>query len=148
MIILILLLCFADNLFSQGFIGIQGTNRGAGFQFGILTNQVEFTLAHKIPFTRADVAEITSFSVGKQFLLSQKDADNYSVTTHIGIANYRNKNFSKFNTTGEISQVIKFLPIYTVEIGKNSYAGRIFLSANYCKEFYFGIGLKTFPSRL
>ncbi|MEO7535860.1 MAG: hypothetical protein ABIU30_18510 [Ferruginibacter sp.] len=144
-------LLITANAFAQPFIGIGATNRGANLQAGILAEKVELTFAAKIPFTRVDIPTVLSLTAGKQFLLSNKDEDNYSLTTSLGIASHTIKDFTKYNAdeTGAspIITVNTIRIIYGLEIGKDSYLGRFYVAANYCHGFYYGVGIRIFPYR-
>jgi len=136
---------------AQPFIGLQLFNQGAGIQLGYLVNKIEFTAAYKTPITRNDIPAFASLSIGKQILLSNAPADNFSITPSIGIANYRVQDFTKYNADplglAAIEQVSKIMPMYSIELGKDSYLGRYFISAGYCGAMYYGIGLKIFTNR-
>lgn len=146
-----LLLLISAASFGQPFLGLGVTNQGANIQLGVFAGSIEVTGAYKLPFSRNDVAKIASLQIGKQILLSHNDQDNYSITPSIGYANYRVQDFAAYNNdpTGKtgISLINEFRPIAGVEVGKDSYMGRVFLSANYCKGMYYGIGIKMFPYR-
>jgi len=133
---------------AQPFLGLGLNNRGGSIQLGILAQGIEITAAYKTPFSRTDVPSVASLSIGKQILLSNKEDDNYSITPAIGFASYRMKDFTKYDQgSDEIIQVSEFKPIYGIEVGKDSYMGRVFISASYCKSAWFGIGVKVFTNR-
>ena len=146
-----LLLLISTSSFAQPFLGLGVTNQGANFHLGVLAGSIEITAGYKMPFNSNDVAKIASLQIGKQILLSNNDQDNYSITPSIGYANYRVQDFAAYNNdpsgkTGP-SLISEFRPIAGVEVGKDSYMGRVFVSANYCKGMYYGIGIKMFPYR-
>lgn len=137
--------------YCQPFAGLGLTNKGVNFQAGALISGIEITAAAKRPYSRNDIPLIYSLSVGKQILLTDNQEDNYSITPSIGYANYRIKDFTAYDkdptgATGPV-QISTFTPIYGLELGKDSYMGRVFISANYCKGLYFGMGIKIFPYR-
>jgi len=129
-------------LFAQPFLGLGATNKGINIQAGAWIEDVEISAAYKIPVIKNDIASIASLSAG------------YRVGKHlipsIGIANYRVKDFTEYNAdpTGKsaIVQISEVHPIYGLEAGYNSYCGRVFAQANYCKGFYFGVGIKMFTN--
>ena len=136
---------------AQPFLALGATNKGANFQVGIVANKMEFTVAYKLPFSAVDVPSILSLSMSKLFFISHHEKDNYSFAPSIGVANYLVKNFDNYDAdpTGKsaIIQEAVVKPLYGLEIGKDGYRGRVFISANYCKSFYFGMGMKVFPYR-
>ena len=143
---LTLLMCLTT--FAQPFITIGLSNKGFTPQLGIHSNGVIFTLATKLPLTHTDVPVIHSFTIGKEFLLSHADEDNYTIGLHAGPALYRVKDFTKYDAdpTGltPIVQVSRFKMMFSVELGKDSYMGRWFIYANYCGAPFFGAGVKAF----
>jgi len=147
---IMLLLFFAGKIRAQPFIGIGLLNKGAQFQLGMLSGEggISVSLAVKKPFTHNDKPTVISLNVGKEILLSHNDEDNYSVTPSFGLGNYRVKDYSLYDTgKDEIIQVSEIKPVYGIEIGKDSYLGRLYINANYCKGLYYGIGFKMFFAR-
>jgi len=141
-------LFLADNVFSQPFLSMGAGDKGIQFQLGVLNEGTEITFSYKTPMTKNDVAKIASLSFGKQILLSNREEDNYSLTPSIGMANYRVKDFSKYDAGEDnIIQVSQFKPVYSIELGKDAYMGRMFISASYCRNPYFVVGFKVFPYR-
>jgi hypothetical protein len=133
---------------AQPFLGLALNDKGGTVQLGVLANGIDITAAYKTPFTKNDVAKIASLSIGKQLLLSHKEEDNYTITASFGFANYRVKDFTKYDAgSDDITQVNELHPMYGLEVGKDSYMGRVFISASYCKGMTYGIGIKMFPYR-
>ena len=87
--------------FAQPFGGLAVSNKGSIFQIGILAEAIELTAAYKVPFSRADIPRILSLSVGKQVLISRKEANNYSVTASIGVTKYMITDFTKYDESGD-----------------------------------------------
>lgn len=150
-IIAALLLCFADNLFSQPFLGLSMTNKGPSIQLGAMSDKTEISASYRPPMVRNDVYNVLSFQVGRQILITKKEQDNYSLTPSIGYGYLRKKDFTKYDMDRlghtPIENVELFAPVYSLEFGKDAYLGRAFLSASYCKELYFSIGIKMFTHR-
>jgi len=148
-IILIIVMCFIYiTSFAQPYIGMLATNKGVGFQIGVLSESggLELSAASNMPLLSNTTPTILSINIGKQFLLTKNDDDNYSITPSVGFSSYNYKNFTEYDKIprGDIIQVSEIKPIYRIEIGKDSYLGRVFVSANYCKGFYYGVGMKFF----
>lgn len=145
-ILIAIAICFSDNLFAQSFIGVQGTNKGFNLQIGYVVPESNIVLqtGYKVPLINTDVASVFNFSAGKQFSLTNNEEDNYTLSALVGIGNYHIKDFTEYDKGGQIITINKLLPVYTLEVGKDIYKGRIFISANYCNSFYFGAGIKAF----
>lgn len=150
-IIAALLLCFADNLFGQPFLGLGMTNKGPSMQLGAMSDKIEISASYRRPMVRNDTYSILSFQIGRQILITRKDEDNYSFTPSIGYGYLRKKDFTEYNmnrlSDAHIENIAVFAPVYSLEFGKDAYLGRAFISANYCKELYFSIGIKMFTHR-
>ena len=150
-ILLALLICLADNLFSQPYIGLGLTNKGMLTQVGVLTDKIEVTGTWKLPFSQNDVATIIGLQFGTGFALGHKEKDNFFITPSVGFANYRIKDFTAYNAdpTGRtgIVQISEFKSFLSLELDKDMARGRFFISASFCKTAYFGFGIKIFPYR-
>jgi hypothetical protein len=151
LVLLALLLCFADNLFSQPYLGLGVSNKGILTQVGVLADKIEIIGTWKLPFSQNDVATILGLQVGTGFALGHKEKDNFFITPAVGFANYRIKDFADYNAdpTGRtgIVQISEFRSFLSIELDKDMARGRLFISANYCKDAYFGFGIKIFPYR-
>jgi len=150
-IITITAILISFTAMSQPFLGLQVNDKGGMVQLGALIETIEITASYKTPFTREDVAKVASLTIGKLIYLSGNDKDNYSISLHAGYANYRVKDFKAYDAdktgvTG-ITQVNEYQPVFAIEAGKDSYLGRVFVSAHYCKGFWYGLGIKMFPYR-
>jgi hypothetical protein len=136
---------------SQPYIGLQAGNKGVAAEFGFLANKIEIAVAAKTPLSNTDVPTLLSITVGKQFLLTQKEEDNYSFTTSIGFANYRVSDFTAYNAdpTGQagIVKISAIKPFYGMELGKDAYLGRVYIKAQYCGGAYYSLGMKMFFNR-
>ena len=116
---------------------------------------------------QADKPNVLSITIGKQILITNYEEDNYSITPTIGYGYLKWKDFSKYDAAvyptrdtsaiprggplpivdDEIMEITALRPVFGIEVAKDSYMGRIGLTANWCKEFYFGINMRVFPYR-
>lgn len=142
LLLIYVLLFISINTFSQPFIGLQVSNKGVGAQIGVKIQHDYLLIAIKSPLYNNEVPVIKSFSYGHEFLLSNYEDDNYSVTPFIGIAQYKLKQID------DIPEYKRIVPIYTLELAKKYYAGQVFVSGTYCKSTYFSIGIRIFPTLL
>lgn len=130
------------NTYSQPFASFESTTKGFGINLGFQSNEgVQVAGGFNVSITRADVADIYYGSVGYNILLSHKDEDNFSITPTIGPAFYSKEVFDA-NYNGKTEKGFK--PIFGLELGKDWYDGRLFILANRCDKFYYGIGIKYF----
>lgn len=148
-IIAALLMCFADNVFAQPFLGMNLSNRGIGVNTGFLINNVEITANYKPLTNKQDVPKVLSLSAGYRCLLTFNELNNWSITPSVGIGNYRIKDFKSYDAdvTGKtgIKQVSEFKPIYGVNFSKDSYIGQAFVSVDYCNKIvFYGIGIRAY----
>jgi len=150
-ITLAIALLISTSAIAQPYIGLSVHNSGVGAQLGILAESIDVALAIKAPLTKVDVPTIVSLTVGKQFLLTQREEDNYSFTISAGAAFTSVKDFTAYNAdpTGQtgIATVTSTSIIYGLQVGKDAYLGRVFISANYCKGMYYGLGMRIFFNR-
>ena len=148
----ILLIPFLDSLinkaFAQPFIGMQLTNKGIGVQTGFLVGNIEITLAYKPISNQENKPKIASLSACYRILVTRNELNNFSVTPSIGIGNYRVKDFTGYDAdpTGKtgILQINTNTPVYGLNLAKDMYKGQIFVSADYCKGFYYGVGIRCY----
>ncbi len=145
----VMILATAITSPAQPYLSIAATSKGAGFSIGYLASEpgIEINAGYNVHPTREDVPALFNLSVGKRILLSNKEKDNFSITPTIGYASYSVKDFSSFykdEVDGEIKQVNAVKPIYTLELGKDWYLGRVYINANYCDKPFFGIGMRAF----
>ncbi|MEO5889852.1 MAG: hypothetical protein ABIQ31_06335 [Ferruginibacter sp.] len=139
----------AVSLQAQPFLSVAGTTKGAGFALGYLDSEsgIEFNLGYNVPILRADRPRLLDFSVGKKFLLSHKDEDNISLTSSVGYALYSVKDFSAYELDkeyGAIIQIKKIKAIFGLELGKDWYLGRLYVSGHYCGNPFLSIGMRAF----
>jgi len=143
-IIAALLLCFADNLFSQPYLGLGLGNKGMNYQLGMIDESMDFKIDYKMPMSRNDVAKILSFQIGKRFLLTHNESDNLSLTTSIGYGWRKWKDFTEWDKGGEVILASDFKPVYQIELMKQWYCGGLLINYAYCGLNYFTIGFKFF----
>ena len=118
---------------------VQATNQGSGFGVGVLASNIEVQAGFNMPLRKTNVPHIMYVRGGYQI-----DLNDFSVTPSIGIADYKVKDFSDWDKGGSVISINKTLPIFSVEAGKDMNIGRLFISANYCQNIFFGIGIKGF----
>jgi hypothetical protein len=113
---------------------------------GVVTGGMEFNFKYQFPLTRADEKRILSATIGKMFLLSNHDEDNYSFTLQAGPAWVKYSDFSKYDASeyGAVIAISEAKPLVGLEIGKDAYMGRISLTASYCGKFYYGASMRIF----
>jgi hypothetical protein len=131
-LIIILILTLSLNCIGQTkpFAGVSFSNIGYSLQGGVNINSKIFTIGYSVPLTSADNPILTFFTTGYEFNLSKTEKDIFAITTTAGASFY--------------NSVKKIEPIVTVEVSKDFYKGRIFITANYCKLFFAGAGFKIF----
>lgn len=145
----VMILFITSSLQAQPFLSISATTKGAGFSIGYLLGQpgIELNAGYNVHPTREDVPALFNLSVGKRILLSHQEKDNFTLTPSIGYAAYSVKDFTEFykdETAGEIFQLKAAKPIYSLELGKDWYLGRVYVNANYCNAPFFGLGMRAF----
>lgn len=146
-IILVLTLSATSQIYITTGINSRGVSAGVGGLSG--NGGVEINMSVNKPLIRADVPTLFTLSIGKQFLITQNPDDNYSITPIIGASNMIVKDFTDYDrsTMGRIKTTTGIAANYGIEIGKDAYKGRVSLTANYCKGFYFGATMRIFFSR-
>lgn len=143
--LLLCLLLFASiNLVAQPYLSLQATDIGAGLHVGYLKSGIEISAGYNVPFLKTVNPQIFDLSLGKQFLITNYVQDNLTLTLSPGIAYTTKKDFTEYNKCGEIITQSGFNPIFKTELGKDFNIGRLFINANYCTGFYFGLGMRVF----
>jgi hypothetical protein len=140
-LLVMLLLCFADS-FAQGFIGIAATNKGVPVSIGVLAEKVEIKGTVIRPFKYKPF--VSALTLGCQINITDYGKDNFSITPSIGYSNVRWKDFSQYDSKDIITQVNEFHPAYGLELGKDLFLGRFYLSGNYYNSFYLSVGIKAY----
>ena len=104
------------------FVGVSFSNIGYSLQGGVNINNKVLTIGYSVPLTSALNPTLVFATAGYQFDLGKE----YAITTLSGFC---------FNT---------MQPMGTIEISKDFFNGRLFLTGNYCKVFFAGAGFKIF----
>jgi hypothetical protein len=109
-------------------------NKGYSLQGGVKYDNWAGLIGYSKPFNSAIIPTLFFANIGYEIPLSEKKG--YNITPLIGVSSY--------------SYLYKELPIKgialitAIEIGKDINTGRLFVSGNYCKGFFFGGGIKIF----
>jgi len=156
MLLIVLFCLFADSIwnkiFGQAFAGLNAGNKTIGVQMGVEVEKVEICVSYSFPYMKNDKASITGIQAGRKIDITQWDNDNYSVMPYFGYGYLKWQDFTKYNTNttgnGEIIDMSSFNPLFGIQLCKDSHAGQVFLGYQYCKENYFSIGFKCYPSKL
>lgn len=118
-ILILTLNCLGQN---KPFVGVSFNSIGYSLQGGVNIKNKVLTIGYSVPLTSALNPTLVFATGGYQFDLDKE----YAATPSIGFC---------FNTSALIS---------TVELSKDFYNGRVFLTANYCRLFFAGAGFKIF----
>jgi len=152
-ILLIVILCLlADSLYSkvfgQAFIGLNAGN-AIGIQAGIEVEKIELSTSYTFPYLSNDKASIISIQGGRKIDVGEAA---FSLLPNLGYGYLRWQDFTDYNNdpSGKtaIVQMSSFNPLFGLQVCRNSYAGQVFIGYQYCKESYFSIGFKLYPSKL
>ena len=141
---LLLMMCIliTVNTYSQPFVSFEGTTKGFGMTIGTQTKEgIQLAAGYNVSITKADVPDLFFGNVGYNILLTQNDEDNFTLTPTVGAAHSTVKVFDKNDNYTTVKGI---KPIFGLELGKDWNMGRLFVSANYCQKFYYGIGIKAF----
>jgi hypothetical protein len=147
--LLSILLIISTTTFAQPYLGVGIQNKGMNMTAGVVAGGMEVNLKYQFPLTRADEKRILSATIGKMVLLSNYDEDNYSATLQVGPAWVKYNDYLKYDASeyGEVIAVSEVKPLVGLEIGKDSYMGRISLTASYCMQSYYGASMRIFFNR-
>lgn len=130
------------NTYSQPFASFEGTTKGVAMTLGYQSySGLQIAGGYNVPFTNSTHATLVYANVGYNYILDNEDQDNFSLTPTIGIAH---SSVQVFDTRDNPITIVSVRPIYGMEFGKDWHMGRLFVSANYCQKFYYGIGIKAF----
>jgi hypothetical protein len=124
--ILIVILTFNCLGQSKPFIGVSYNTIGHSLQVGVKKENRVLTMGYSFPITSALNPSLVFGTVGHQFDLGK----DYAITTSTGYAFY--------------NSIVNVKPMATIEGSKDIHNGRLFITANYCKVFFAGAGLKIF----
>ena len=130
------------NTYSQTFVAIETTTKGFGMAVGIQSEEgLQILGGYNVSIINSRNPKLFYGKAGYNILLSHNDEDNFSITPTIGAAQSSVKVFDNKDTPTTIKGI---KPIYGLELDKDWYMGRLFVSANYCSTAYYGIGIKAF----
>jgi hypothetical protein len=139
-----LMLIISFGLQAQPYLSTGVLSKGVAAHLGILAGKIDISAGVKFPLMSVENPTVLDLTVGRQILLTNHDADNYTATPAIGIAS------SKYNTFDyRMKQTLHTdtKAIYSLEIGKDAYLGRFYLKAWHCGNNYIEIGMRYFVSR-
>lgn len=144
---ILIALIISKNCFGQGYIGIGATNNGVQVSAGVLADNVDVQLKYQLPLFSLEVPKVMSFTIGRMILLSNNDADNFSITPSVGYAYLKSKDFTLYDRENKIITVEALKPVLGVEIGKDWWMGRVSVNYTYCNANYLGVSMRCFISR-
>jgi hypothetical protein len=121
----ILILFIGLNAVAQNaaFVGVSLSNIGQSLQAGAIYKNNVVKIGYSAPLTSAVNPTLFFAMAGRQINLGNQ----FAVTPLAGYS---------LNKTQS--------PIGTIEVSKDVFNGRFFISANYCKVFFAGAGIKVF----
>jgi hypothetical protein len=111
---------------TKPFIGVSFHSIGYSLQVGAKKENRVLTIGYSVPLTSALNPTLVFITTGREFKLGKE----YALATSTGYAFY--------NTIKSVK------PMATLEISKDFYNGRVFLTGNYCRVFFAGAGFKIF----
>ena len=141
--IILAILIISIQVNAQSFLGVSILTKGVGVQIGTLAHKIEISAGVKFPQINQEQHTIYNLSLGKMILLTKHEEDNYSITTSIGIANYK---FSSFDAKAERTIHSSIKSIYGLELGKDAFMGRVYVRGLYCANAYLEVGMKIFTN--
>jgi len=132
--------------YAQPYIQTHANNIGFGAGVGFVApnSGLQISTAFMIPPSDPEKPRIIDCSIGKRFWLSNKEQDNYNLTVAAGVADYRRTIYKDYMVGGLSKEVHTTSPIYTLEVGKDLYLGRISLYGSYCNRTYGGATIRVF----
>lgn len=121
-VLLTILFLLAFNCIGQTkpFVGVSFHSIGYSLQGGVNIKNKVIAIGYSVPLTSAVNPTLVFATAGYQFDLRKE----YAITTLSGFC---------FNT---------WKPMGTIEISKDFFNGRVFLTGNYCRVFFAGAGIK------
>lgn len=138
---------------SQTYLSSSILNKGVEARLGYLSDKVDISAGVQLPLTEVQVPTIYSITVGRVFYLSQME-DGITITPAVGIAGLtRQKMVEEYPfKSAKQSEVAAY---YSLEVGKDSYMGRIFGKVMYSKPYYkvtnglyYAVGMRFFFGEL
>jgi hypothetical protein len=139
-LITIAILILSLNAVSQTntFVGISLNSIGISLQGGIKVENAVALIGYSKPLTSAVNPTLFFGKIGYEFNLTPIIEDGFNLTPLVGISSYTFDDIIKEQTVKGIS------PIYSLELSKDFFNGRIFITGNYCRIFFAGGGFKIF----
>lgn len=139
-LITIAILILSLNVVAQTntFVGISLHSIGYSLQGGVKVGSGVALIGYSKPLTSAVNPTLFFGKIGYEFNLTPKIEDGFNLTPLVGISSYAFDDVIKEQTVKGIA------PIYSLELGKDFFNGRIFLTGNYCRIFFAGGGFKIF----
>ena len=137
--ITILILIISLNVHAQPYLST-GITKGVSVRAGILYEQLDINAGVKYPLTNITNPSIYSLQIGRQLLLTHNEFDNYSLTPSLGIASLK---YSVFDEKYNRTYIHETKALYSIELGKDAYLGRVFIKNWYCKQNYLEIGMRV-----
>jgi hypothetical protein len=136
----ILLITIAATAIGQTkpFVGVSLHSIGYSLQVGVKGENTVALIGYSKPLTSAVNPTLFFGQVGYEFNITPKKEDGYNLTPLVGISSYTYEDVIEEQTVKGIA------PIYSLELGKDFFNGRIFVTANYCRVFFAGAGFKIF----
>jgi hypothetical protein len=134
------ILILSLNAFTQikPFVGASAHSKGYSLQAGAKGENMVALIGYSKPLTSAVNPTLFFGKVGYEFNLTPEKEDGYNLTPLVGISSYTYEDVIKEQTIKGIA------PIYSLELGKDFFNGRLFTNISYSKVFYFGGGFKIF----
>jgi hypothetical protein len=136
--IAILILSFNAISQTSHFVGISLHSIGYSLQGGVKVENAVALIGYSKPLTSAVNPTLFFGKIGYEFNLTPRIEDGFNITPLVGISSYTFDDIIKEQTVKGIA------PIYSLELGKDFYNGRIFITGNYCRIFFAGGGFKIF----
>lgn len=137
-ILIALLICFADNLFSQEtpvpFFSLGMSDKGAIIQAGVFYERVEMNMQYKPVVSTLTNNSVVSVAIGYKIL------DWF--TPSIGAGYYSRTDFTAYDNdpTGKaaFTKISGIAPIYSLEVRHTWW----FVGVSHCNQTFFTAGLK------
>ena len=137
-IILALIICFADNLFSQEtpvpFFSLGMSDKGAIIQVGTFYQNVEANIQYKPTLSSLTNNSVVSASIGYKIL------DWF--TPSIGAGYYSRTDFTAYDNDPEgkaaFTKISGIAPIYSLEVRHTWW----FVGVSHCNQTFFSAGIK------
>jgi hypothetical protein len=134
----LLILSTASLAQIKPFVGVSAHSKGYSLQAGAKGENKVALIGYSKPLTSAVNPTLFFGKVGYEFNLTPEKEDGYNLTPLVGISYYTYEDVIEEQTVKGIA------PIYSLELGKDFFNGRIFTNVSYSKVFYFGGGFKIF----